>query len=548
MRVVVEQGEASFFDQEFQGGTIYIGRHEHCQVKLPGDEQIAPRHVMLYEEAGHWFVEPLHDQYHATNFNGRSLRERTEIVRDSEMTINGFQIKFFHKSKLKDKSLPFQIVARSHLLLQETMGLESADMDLPENVIVKKRSETFSLSKGRMDYLSEMTLRLMDISDVRGLLSAVIDRLLVDYDASSVWIGLRTHEDGELHLSAGKDLSGRAIDAPAMCKRLQYATVECARSLLIQSLDNSPEQSCMASPLVSADGSLGMIYLESVQGKPRYNVADLDTLVFICNYLAMAIDRLLRLQTTQLDKFRSLDQEMSRKVQLRTAPWQLPQWPGLQVGVLTEPGSTVCTDFYDVLPLGDKQAMILVGQTSPGQPDTAVTIAEMSASFRIGAVHRDLPHVLLRQINWLMFSTTNEPRRLSAGIVSIEPQSGEFCICLAGSVYAYLINASGKAVQIKTEGNPLVGEARKSKYEAVQGKLNSDQMLAVCTGGVFSIASPDNRTFGEQRLLDFLADNSDQVPARILGDLAEDIKSFTGGQKTANDITLLILRKNKVAD
>jgi hypothetical protein len=246
MRLVVEQGEASFFDQEFQSGTIYIGRHEQCQVRLPGDDQIAPRHVMVYEQAGRWFIEPLHDQFHTTNFNGRLLRERTEIVCDSEVVIDGFRIKMFYKPKVKNKSLPFQIISRSHLTLQETMGLGPADMDLPENVIIKNRNETFSLSKGRMDYLSEMTLRLMDLPDVRGLLSAVIDTLLVDYDASSVWIGLRTEENGEMHLSAGKDISGRAIDAPATCKRIRHATVECARSILLQSLDSSPEQSCMA--------------------------------------------------------------------------------------------------------------------------------------------------------------------------------------------------------------------------------------------------------------------------------------------------------------
>jgi serine phosphatase RsbU (regulator of sigma subunit) len=545
MRVVVEQGEASFSDQEFQGGTIYIGRHEQCQVKLPGDDQVAPRHVMVYENHGKWFIEPLHDQFHFTSLNGKVLRERTELIRDSEVTIHTFRIKLFQKPKVKDKSLPFQIISRSHLVLQETVGFGPAEMDLPDNVIIKKRNETFSLSKGGIDYLSEMALRMMEISDVRGLLGSVIDTLMSDYDAACVWIGLRTEEDGSLHLSAGRDITGRPIDAPPACKRLQYATVECARSLLLQSLESSPEQSCMASPLISADGSLGMIYLESAKGKPRYNVADLDMLVFICNYLAMAIDRLLRLQSEQLDKFRSLDQEMSRKVQLRTAPWQLPQWPELQVGVLTEPGAAVCTDFYDVLPVGEKQAMILVGQTLAGQSDTAISIAEMSSAFRIGAVHRDLPQVLLRQINWLMFSTANEPRRLSAGVVSIDPQTGEFYICLAGNVFAYLISATGKAVQIKTEGNPLVGEARKSKYDAVQGKLNSDQMLALCTGGISNIMSPDGHPMGEQHLLDFLSDNCDQVPARILSDLAEDINSYTGAKKQPNDITLLLLRKGK---
>jgi serine phosphatase RsbU (regulator of sigma subunit) len=545
MRIVVEQGSALYFDQVFKNGTIYIGHHDQCQIKLSGEEQIAPRHLMVFEEKGQWYIEPLHDKFKTTYLNGAQLKEKTLIADGSECLVGNFKIRFQTGEKGKSKSLPYQVIAKGYNELRDTLGFQPAEMNLPETVIIKNRNDTFSLSKGRMDYISELTLKLMDQADVRELLSVLGDALLKDFDAACVWVGLRTDAEGHLHLSAGKDIAGRAIDAPATAKRFSFATVECVRAILQQVLDTDPERSCMACPLAGPDGSMGMLYLESIKGKPRYTVADLDTLVFIASRVAMVIDHLLRLQTDQIEKIRSLDQEMARKVQARTAPWQLPQWPELKLAVLTEGGSSACTDFYDVLPLGEKMGMILVGQTSAEQSDAAVSIAEFSAAFRIGAVHRDIPPVLMRQINWLLFSSSGEPRKLSAGILGIDPQSGEFCISLAGSVSAFLIGTSGKVVQLKTDNNPLVGESRKSKYEAIKGRLNVNQFLAICTNGLFSVTSPDGEKYTQEHLLDFLQDNADQIPTRIMSELVDDLSAFTGGQKPVNDVTLLLIRRGE---
>jgi sigma-B regulation protein RsbU (phosphoserine phosphatase) len=267
--------------------------------------------------------------------------------------------------------------------------------------------------------------------------------------------------------------------------------------------------------------------------------------MFIGNQMAIAIDRLLRKEREQLNRILSIDQELARKVQARTAPWKLPQWPELQLAVLSEPGTGACTDFYDVLPLGDKQGMILFGQTAPGANDTAICISEVSASFRIGAVHRDVPQVLMRQMNWLLFTTGAEPRQISAGLISIDPQSGEFYLCLAGEVHAFLVGTSGKVVKVKNPGNPLLGESRKAKYEAVKGKLGPEQTLILCTGGIFGVSTGNGSFFTEEHLVDLLSDSFGQVPARILGDLADDITAFSGGAKPQRDITLLLLRKGR---
>lgn len=549
MRIVVEQGETVVVDQEVEGNAIYIGRHEHCQIKLPVHDAVAPRHLVLFEENGTWFVDTLHDSYQTTQLNGHLLQGRQELPDGGELRVGDLRITYHADEKVEEKAdekvVPFLVVARDLPDLQDTDGYGAADLHVPPGVIIKHRMDTFSLAKGRIEYLSNLSLRMMEMPDVRSLLGMVLDSLLRDFEARVAWIGLRTDEEGHLNLSAGRDLAGRPIDAPATARQLSFAAAECARALLLQSLPDHPDRSCIASPLISPDGSLGMIYLESTPGKNPYTVSDLDTLVFGCHHMAMAIDRLLRREKAQLDHVRSADQELARKVQSRTAPWQLPQWPELHLAVLSEPGTGPCTDFYDVLPLGERQAMLLWGQTTAGGSDAAVCIAEMSAAFRIGAVHRDVPAVLLRQMNWLMFTTAGEPRRISAGVLAIDPQTGEFLLAAAGRVHAFFLGANGKVVRVQIPENPWIGESRKSRYEAVKGRLGTDQTLVLCTGGIFSVVSGKATHFDEAHLSDLLSDSADQPPARILGDLAEDLVAFSGGKKPVPDITLLLLRKGR---
>jgi len=543
MRIIVEQGEIVYYDQEISKGTYYIGRHDQCQIKLPGNDQIAPRHVMIFEENGSWFVTPLHNQFHMTKLNGQQLQSKRKLMDGYELTIGDFRIKCHQK----DTTFYCEIQAKSIDDLQATNNYQIKDMNLPDSVVIKSRNDTFSLSKGYQEHLLTLARRMIDSLDLRSLLSAMVEMLLNDLQASCVWIGLRTNNEGELALSAGRNLLGRTIDIPPTAQRFSFATVECGRAMLQSCMEDDPERTCICCPLIGPQGSLGMVYLESNPLTIRYNLNHLDNLFFICNHLAMAIDHLMQKEQQKSQQIRALNQELAKKVQSCIASWQVPQWPELQLAVLSEPGTGPCTDFYDIVPLGEKQAMILIGHAFSESSDTAVCIAQMISAFRIGAIHRDHLHVLMRQINWLMNATAPEPRRISTGVLAINPETGEYSYCAAGDIYAYLLGMSGKVVKIQNSPNPLVGESRKSKYETVSGKLATEQLMVLCTHGIYSVVSDQKAPFDENHLWDVLADNRDQPPARIITELAEDIGGFTGGKRTVNAVTLLVLRKGKPA-
>ncbi len=546
MRIVVERGDSKVFDQRFGESTIYIGSHSNCQISLKGDAKVAPRHLVIFREITDgeekWFVEPLHDQYHTSYLNGHLIRSRTGLNDKDEIKIGNFQITVFFERK-KEVLVPVQVIAKGHNELKETFGFTQEDLKLSEEVIIKQKLDTFSISKGRFDYISSLTLKMLEIEDIRTLIEAVAEVLIRDFQASIAWIGLRNDEEGNLHLCTGKDSAGNPIDVPARAREFSFAVVECARSVLLQSLKEKPKSSAMAAPLIGPDGSLGMIYLESRPDKQRYNVSDLDTLVFICYQMGLVIDRLLRVQTEQLEQLQSVDQQLARKVQGNIVPWELPQWPGLQLAVLSEAGTGYVTDFYDIVPLGAERLMVLVGKIPEGATDSAICMGEISSAFRIGAVHRDAPQVLMREINWLLFCTASEPRRISVAIASINPETGEFYLCSAGQIKAHIIAGVDEVNSLNLPDNPLVGMAKKARYETIKGVLKPNQILLLSTPGIFSVTSSKGKVLKEEQLLEVIVDSSAPTASGIMNELADYIRNFMGKDKPEQDITLIMIRK-----
>jgi len=543
MRILVKRGETLVYDGHFSERTIYIGRQEGCQIRLAGDESIMARHLMVFEEAGQWFVEPLHDAYHRSLLSGHLLRERQAIEDRAELTVSDFNISVLPSDRVEDQTLAVQVVTQSTEALQQTADRTVECMGVANATIVKQGTETISLTQGWPEHVASLALKMSAIHDVRALMSMVIDTVFADFDAACVWIGLRTDEQGNLHLASGRDLTGHPVEPPATAQASRTAVAECARAVLYQNTEMFKDHSAMAAPLVSSTGSVGMAYVESRPGRQKFRVPDLDIFMFICTQMAVRLDRILHEQTEQVSAEHAINQRVAKNVQSRVTPWQLPQWPGLNLLVFSEPGQTECTDFYDVVAQGNRHGTVLIGQTDRTETDTALSIAQVCSAFRIGAVHMDAPQVLTRQINWVVYGSMGQPRRISMGILAIDPGSGAFQVCLVGEVHGYAVDQAGKPIKIEMHNDQLVGQARKSSYQAVQGQLQVNQTLVLCTNGIFEMTSPDGQTFREEQLVNLLADNYSQPPATTLKALVDEVSAFTAGQKPNRDVTVFVLRR-----
>lgn len=545
LRILVQQGSTVVLDQHYDDQTVYIGRSDDCQVRLI-DQVVGDHHIMLFPESKSWCIESLREEPRI-HVNESPLHGKQIVKHLDEISLGPYQIRLFLELGSGGEGIPGQIVpkARSQVLTTEVKPEHLAQ--LPPNSVVKQHSDAFSLSQGRLDYLAEFSVKLLETNKIQTVMQQTLDLVVRYFESQVAWIGLRTDSDGNLHFSEGRTISGGSTDAPSQASDMSFAVVEAGRHVLVPDFGEQPHRSALAVPLTSPDGVLGMIYCESVPNKSRYTVSDLDFLSYLGTQVAVVLDRLLREETRQIEEVRDAGLDLARRIQSRVVPWQLPQWPGYQMAVFSESGTKRCSDFYDVAVLADKKAAILVGSVLARGTQTAVTMGEICAAFRIGAVHRDTPAVLMRELNWLIGLRGQAEDRLAGCVTGVlDPETGTFELAGAGPICAVLIDEDGGSEEVCPNPGPVIGREKKVKYESVSSTLQPGQVLAIFTPGMEQATDKMGRQWGRQRLVRSLADAFGQAAARMLSDLADDLMQFAGRKRQDEDMSLLLIRREMV--
>jgi len=72
--------------------------------------------------------------------------------------------------------------------------------------------------------------------------------------------------------------------------------------------------------------------------------------------------------------------------------------------------------------------------------------------------------------------------------------------------------------------------------------LANGQIIAVGTDGIWEAVNRDGEMFGKQRLRDIIRQNAKSQAGDILGVVYDELSRFTLGQKTEDDITLVIIK------
>jgi len=226
-------------------------------------------------------------------------------------------------------------------------------------------------------------------------------------------------------------------------------------------------------------------------------------------------------------------------------PASLPQAEGIEFGARYLPagnGNEVGGDFYDVLPLGDDQWLLAIGDVCGKGPQAASITGLVRDVIRVLVREgRPLPYVM----NALNTALLEQPDRarfctVAAAIVQRDGDSVRVQLCLAGHLLPALIRADGIAELVGRTGT-AVGIFDRVDVESVEIEIHPGEALVFYTDGVTE-RRDDGQFFGEDNLLDVLSRahglDADELAAHVQG-AAED---FTASP-VRDDMAVLVLRR-----
>jgi serine phosphatase RsbU (regulator of sigma subunit)/predicted O-methyltransferase YrrM len=297
-------------------------------------------------------------------------------------------------------------------------------------------------------------------------------------------------------------------------------------------------------PLVVRDRLIGVLDLESTEFG-AFTEEHEELIAALARHIAIAVDN-AQLYETVLSNETRMENELStaRAIQKGLLPSKPPEIEGLEIGLAYAPATALAGDFYDFLPFEDGRFAFAVGDVA-GKSTPAALYGSLAVGIIRGHALRHLhvqqPGAMLEHMNDHLGRLDIEGRFVVMAYGVVDIRSQELTLGNAGFPFPFLVR-DGEIERIELPGLPL-GVRADTRYEHERVPLQSGDLLAFCSDGFPDCEDREGRSFGEDRLEDFIRAHFTLSPRDIATRLLEVTDRHASSDTDhTDDRTAVILR------
>jgi sigma-B regulation protein RsbU (phosphoserine phosphatase) len=254
-----------------------------------------------------------------------------------------------------------------------------------------------------------------------------------------------------------------------------------------------------------------------------------------------------RKQSEERDKKRQAELIAAQRIQQHLLPHGAPPVPGFDIAGACVPAEFAGGDYFDYLRLRDGALGVVVGDVSGHGVSSALLTATTSAHIRSYAETHSAVDDIVTHVNSFLAQEAEGSRFVTLFFARIDPQLRLLTYISAGHPSAYVLDKSG-AVKAVLKGKSLpLGILSETDFP-LEGpvSLENGDIVLLITDGVLDAISPDDRTFGTQRMLHAVRDNYEDSAREIVESLHRAISDFTQRAQPTDDVTSVVVKVTKI--
>jgi len=388
--------------------------------------------------------------------------------------------------------------------------------------------------------LSELLGRILEVAKTqvdaeRGTL------FLVDDKTSEIW-SLIAHglDRQEIRLPLGKGIAGHVAktgetviipDAyadprfnPEVDKRTGYHT----RSILCLPISNK------AGKVIAA-----LQLLNKKEG--TFTEEDADFLRTLSGHMGLALEN-AQLHQALLEKER-LEKELAlaRGIQKSLLPDTAPLIKGFDIALLNEPCYAVGGDYYDFLTLGPNTLLVVIADVEGKGVSSALVMSNLQATLRALVVHLHSLDEIAESLNRMIMNDTRSQKYLSIfmGLIDTRRKGLHYINC--GHVPPVIIRPNQEHISL-TEGGMVIGLFENAQYKRGQLKLQSGDVMILCTDGITEAMDSHSEEYGEERLVECVQRTAQLKAAEIVAEVCTDVARYSRHGTHIDDKVMIALK------
>ena len=236
------------------------------------------------------------------------------------------------------------------------------------------------------------------------------------------------------------------------------------------------------------------------------------------------------------------DLERAATIQKDLLPQEDPSFEGFDITGKNLPCYQVGGDYYDFIPIDPDRLGVVIADVSGKGISASLLMASLRAAL-LAEIH---PHYYIQEmasrLNDFVFKSSPMNSFITFFFCDIDRQSGELRYINAGHNPPFVVNSSGQFSNLDSTGFAL-GMFPQASFESRKIHLKSEEMAVLFTDGIPEARSKEKEEYSEERLRSLVLNFGNSPVSQLSEKILEDVEGFAAGTEQADDITLVIIKR-----
>lgn len=536
------------YEWTLQKGKYIIGRSSECNLVI-NDSTVSRKHAQIEIEDEVTINLTDLGSHNGTAVNDQRITDTVNLQPNDIISFGQVEFKITLSDSREISQSYVSVNDFEHNLTSATLlPIKEALQPLPAKVI--DNPQVFQA-------LSEMGKMLILPSSGEEMFDKALQLLQEIIPTERVALLLSTQENQELYLAncrlSGKQASGSFTISRTIVRELlnQKNAILIsdpgadARFAQQKSIVSSRIRSAMAVPLFDEGKVLGILYADTTNPSHRYTEDFLRITATFGNILAAKIANQNLLKEREIKQILEAELKVASQIQSQLLPTKLVPIDGYSVSAFQAQCRAVGGDLYDVAELKDGRKLFLLADVSGKGMGAALLMSNVLAAFRIlyGEEYLDLLEIISRVSKQLVHSSRPEDFA-TLFICNLCPKTHTLRYINAGHNPPIMVRSDGRVEYLQPSGIPI-GAFDIFDWKEETLELGVGDFLFMFTDGVTEANNTDGEMYEDHRLKRFLLNSRNQSPEELTESVLNDIHDFIGDAPQSDDITMLILRRDR---
>lgn len=410
----------------------------------------------------------------------------------------------------------------------------------------------YDRQKWENNILLEVGKKISSFGEIQDVLDHMLDSLreILPYDAAGIFLiaeensakiehkairGYPSNMAEKVDLKVGKGIVGWSI------KNRTEAIVSDVRKDSRYISAREATLSEMVVPIIFKNNLMGAFNLESDK-QHFFRYRDLDLLRAFAAQTAVTLNNSIMLYKSLEVKQFEKELEIAKGIQRTLLPQQVPDISGYDFAASNISSRQIGGDLYDFVEFSSNEVGVAIGDVAGKGIPGAMLMAALSASFREQVRKTRSTEQVLRYVNEALFDQTETDKFATFFYGILDPGSGEFTFTNAGHNPPILMRSTGKSENL-SKGGSVIGFIKDLTFSHSSVKLESGDVIFMYTDGLSEAEDKNSIMFGDARIQASLAKYSHRSADKIIENLVNEVKKFTGIDHQEDDLTMVVIKK-----